>query len=100
MDNIPVSEFTRTAFVLAASVPQSGRMSQTTLSEFLRVRGYVGIRMEKNVVGHFEVQARVNGKPARLLWIRGLPDYHRTFARPSLFWCGPFGSAIRQNLKS
>lgn len=42
-------------------------MSDTTLSEFLRVRGYTGVQMEKNVVGHFEVQSLVNGFPARLL---------------------------------
>jgi predicted aspartyl protease len=42
-------------------------MSETTLSEFLRARGYTGIQMEKNAVGHFEVQAVVNGLPARLL---------------------------------
>lgn len=42
-------------------------MSEITLSEFLRGRGYTGVQMERNVVGHFEVQALVNGLPARLL---------------------------------
>jgi hypothetical protein len=42
-------------------------MSETTLSEFLRAQGYTGIQMEKNAVGHFEVQAVVNGLSARLL---------------------------------
>lgn len=42
-------------------------MSETTLSEFLRAKGYTGIQMEKNAVGHFEVQALVNGLSVRLL---------------------------------
>ena len=42
-------------------------MSETTLSEFLRAQGYTGIQMEKNAVGHFEVQALVNGLSAHLL---------------------------------
>ena len=42
-------------------------MSETTLSEFLRAQGYTGIQTEKNAVGHFEVQALVNGLSARLL---------------------------------
>lgn len=42
-------------------------MNETTLSDFLRAQGYTGIQMEKNAVGHFEVQALVNGTTARLL---------------------------------
>jgi predicted aspartyl protease len=42
-------------------------MSETTLSEFLKGQGYTGIQMEKNAVGHFEVQAFVDGLSARLL---------------------------------
>jgi predicted aspartyl protease len=42
-------------------------MSEIKLSEFLSAQGYIGIQMEKNSVGHFEIQARVNGIPVRLL---------------------------------
>ena len=42
-------------------------MSKTTLSEFLSEQGYIAVQMEKNGVGHFEVQATVNGMVARLL---------------------------------
>ena len=42
-------------------------MSETTLSEFLKMQGYTGVQMEKNAVGHFEVRALVNGISARLL---------------------------------
>jgi predicted aspartyl protease len=42
-------------------------MSEKTLSEFLRIQGYTGIQMQKNAVGHFEVEALVNGLPARLI---------------------------------
>jgi predicted aspartyl protease len=42
-------------------------MSEITLSEFLQAQGYTGIQMEKNAVGHFEVQAVINGLSARLL---------------------------------
>jgi clan AA aspartic protease (TIGR02281 family) len=42
-------------------------MSETNLSEFLAAQGYIGIQMQKNAIGHFEVQARVNGIQSRLL---------------------------------
>ena len=37
------------------------------LSAFLVARGYAPIPLARNVVGHFEVEARVNGQPLRLL---------------------------------
>ena len=37
------------------------------LADFLKDHGYVGIEMARNVVGHFEVDARINGRPLRLL---------------------------------
>src|SRR5436190_13177316 len=38
-----------------------------SLADFLKSHGYVGIEMARNVVGHFEVDARINGRPLRLL---------------------------------
>jgi clan AA aspartic protease (TIGR02281 family) len=38
-----------------------------SLSDFLETHGYVAIEMQKNVVGHFELDAHINGQPARLL---------------------------------
>jgi clan AA aspartic protease (TIGR02281 family) len=42
-------------------------MNEITLLEFLNEKGYLSIQMEKNVVGHFEVQSLINKLPARLL---------------------------------
>lgn len=42
-------------------------MIESTLSEFLSNQGYIGIQMQRNAVGHFEVQAQINGVLARLL---------------------------------
>lgn len=42
-------------------------MSTQTLSEFLQAQGYVGLRMRKNAVGHFELPASINGEEALLL---------------------------------
>lgn len=42
-------------------------MNETKLSEFLSAQGYIGIQMERNVLGHFEIQARINGISVLLL---------------------------------
>lgn len=57
-------------------------MRETTLSEFLKGRGYTNIQMEKNAVGHFEVQALVNDRPVRLLVDTGAS--HTVIARASV----------------
>jgi clan AA aspartic protease (TIGR02281 family) len=38
-----------------------------SLSEFLKSHNYIGIQMDKNIVGHFEIDAHINGEQARLL---------------------------------
>jgi predicted aspartyl protease len=42
-------------------------MSEKDLSEFLSAQGYIGVHMQKNALGHFEVQACVNGVKSLLL---------------------------------
>ena len=42
-------------------------IDESTLSDFLKAYGYVGIRMSKNALGHFELQASINGVESLLL---------------------------------
>ena len=38
-----------------------------TLAEFLEAQGYTAVQMTKNIVGHFELAAHVNGREAIML---------------------------------
>jgi len=51
------------------------------LMTFLRAHGFVAVPLHVNAVGHFEVEAEVNGQPARLLVDTGAS--HTVFATPS-----------------
>ena len=51
------------------------------LATFLSARGFVAVPLTVNAVGHFELAAEVNGRPARLLLDTGAS--HTVFATPS-----------------
>lgn len=51
------------------------------LATFLLGRGFVGVPLHVNAVGHFELAAEVNGHPARLVLDTGAS--HTVFATPS-----------------
>lgn len=42
-------------------------MSEATLTGFLTNQGYTSIQMQRNSIGHFEVQAQINGVSTRLI---------------------------------
>jgi len=51
------------------------------LARFLAAHGYTAVPLTVNAVGHFELAAEVNGRPARLLLDTGAS--HTIFATPS-----------------
>ena len=51
------------------------------LATFLSTHGYVAVPLTVNAVGHFELEAEVNGQPARMLLDTGAS--HTIFATPS-----------------
>jgi len=42
-------------------------MNPVDLAAFLAARGFVAVPLRLNAVGHFELEAEINGQPARLL---------------------------------
>jgi clan AA aspartic protease (TIGR02281 family) len=51
------------------------------LADFLSAHGFVAVPLHINAVGHFELDAHVNGQPARMLLDTGAS--HTIFATPS-----------------
>jgi clan AA aspartic protease (TIGR02281 family) len=56
------------------------------LGEYLQGHGYSAVPLSVNAVGHFEIEARVNGKTARLLLDTGAS--HTIIATPSAVHLG------------
>jgi len=56
-------------------------MATLDLGAYLAARGFVAVPLSVNAVGHFELEALVNGQPARLLLDTGAS--HTVFATPS-----------------
>ena len=59
---------------MSASIPMD-------LGAFLRTHGFVAVPLRVNAVGHFELEAHVDGRPARMLLDTGAS--HTVFATPS-----------------